>query len=59
MVGYMLGCSLSKAVAGVVGFREACSSNSLFQDIDNALAGKCCRLEPEEGGIWWAWVLYK
>lgn len=59
MVSCMLGYSFSEAVAGVIGFGEACCSNLLFQDVDNALADKCSRLEPEERGVWWAWVLYK
>ena len=59
IVSCVLGCFFSKAIAGVVEFGEACCSNLLFQDVDNALAGKCYRLEPEKEGVWGPWVLYK
>ncbi len=59
VVGCVAGCSLAEAVARVVGFEEARCRVALLQDIDNGLTRECRGLEPKEGSVGGAWVLYE
>ncbi len=59
VIDCVLGCSLAEAVARVVSFGEARCHDALHQDIDNSLTRECRRLEPKEGGVGGAWVLYE
>ncbi len=55
----VLSCSPSEAVARVVGPGEARCRNVLLQNIDNGLTGEFRGLEPQEGSVGGAWVLYE
>ncbi len=59
VVGSMLGCFLAEAVALVFGLGEARCRNSLLQDMDNGLTRECRGLQPKEGSVGDAWVLYE
>ena len=59
VVGFVLGFSLAEAVARVVGLREARCRDALLQGISNKFTRECQGLDPKEGSIGWACVLYE
>ncbi len=58
VVGCGLDYSLAETVARVVGLEEARCHDALLQGIDNGLTTECRGLEPKEGRVSRAWVLY-